>query len=196
MNKPLLEKANKIFESLTREDLPAYITRIWVQTIRVAIKDRATDTLPNYLGDLSEGPAEVFCLTDPSKADNPIIFASKEFHKMTQVIWNELHLGPKLDTMNWHQGTSAHLANIASAAPPANFGVTKMDIYGKGRWIHTTPLFGSNGAIGVWMAALINDDEEAIPRRTRDARPVNSSINRPRPFVEDTLSIPWSLRHE
>ncbi|EED17371.1 white collar, putative [Talaromyces stipitatus ATCC 10500] len=32
----------------------------------------------------SDALAEVFCLTDPSRLDNPIIFASEEFHRITQ----------------------------------------------------------------------------------------------------------------
>jgi hypothetical protein len=32
----------------------------------------------------SEGLAEVFCLTDPSRYDNPIVFMSEEFNRTTQ----------------------------------------------------------------------------------------------------------------
>lgn len=41
-------------------------------------------TLPPHLKEQSEGLAEVFCLTDPSRSDNPIVFASEEFHRTTQ----------------------------------------------------------------------------------------------------------------
>lgn len=41
-------------------------------------------TLPPHLREQSEGLAEVFCLTDPSRSDNPIVFASEEFHRTTQ----------------------------------------------------------------------------------------------------------------
>jgi len=32
----------------------------------------------------SEGLAEVFCLTDPSRPDNPIVFMTEEFNRTTQ----------------------------------------------------------------------------------------------------------------
>ncbi|OTA67654.1 hypothetical protein K449DRAFT_461638 [Hypoxylon sp. EC38] len=390
VNKPLLEKGRKAFESLTREDLPAYITHIWIRTIRVVMKERITETLPNYHRDLSEGLSEVFCLTDPSRADNPVIFASKEFHKMTQYgmnyalgqncrflqgphtsissarrirehlkvgkehcetflnyrrdgspFMNLLMVAPLIDsrgTVRYHIGAQVDVSGLAKecssleslkrlinakdefrelvemlstremeivrksggemhrthdedvrdaetilsrlklrplsmndagpercdfntvlhspsssggrsggiyedyllvrpypnlrvlfASPSLRFPgmlqsnfmsriggsrtireeivrafangrgittkvrwVTKMDSYGKGRWIRSTPLFGSNGTIGIWMVVLVNDNdnEEAIPRRTRDAPPVDFSINRLRPFDEDTLSVP------
>ncbi|KAI1462486.1 hypothetical protein F4805DRAFT_136512 [Annulohypoxylon moriforme] len=83
-NEPLREKANSAFQILTNEYLPAYITHTWIQIVGITAKRRITDTLPEHLKDLSNGLAEVFCLTDPSRPDNPILFASKGFHKMTQ----------------------------------------------------------------------------------------------------------------
>ncbi|KAI1497129.1 hypothetical protein F5X99DRAFT_397928 [Biscogniauxia marginata] len=84
VNESLLDKANQAFEALAREDLPAYITYTWIQTVSLTVKRRIADTLPVHLRDLSEGLAETFCLTDPSRPDNPIVFASEEFHKTTQ----------------------------------------------------------------------------------------------------------------
>jgi len=77
VNESLQAKANASFEALAREDLPAYITHVWIQTVSVSIKKRITGTLPAHLRDMSEGLAEVFCLTDPSRHDNPIVFASE-----------------------------------------------------------------------------------------------------------------------
>ena len=77
VNDDLQAKADQAFELLRREDLPAYITHTWVRIVSVTIKRRIADTLPVHLRDLSEGLAEVFCLTDPSRPDCPIIFASE-----------------------------------------------------------------------------------------------------------------------
>lgn len=46
---------------------------------------------------------------------------------------------------------------------------------GKGRWIHCTPLLGSNGSVGVWMVVLVDDEreEELATRRVKGAPPVN-----------------------
>jgi hypothetical protein len=77
LNAVLEEKARRAFEILVRDDLPAFITHIFIQTVSVSIAKRVTGTLPPLLREASEGLAEVFCLTDPSRLDNPIIFASE-----------------------------------------------------------------------------------------------------------------------
>ncbi|KAH6620028.1 hypothetical protein C7974DRAFT_435512 [Boeremia exigua] len=84
VNGVLEEKAKQAFEKLVRDDLPAFITHIFTQVVSVSISKRVTGTLPPLLREASEGLAEVFCLTDPSRNDNPIIFASEEFHRTTQ----------------------------------------------------------------------------------------------------------------
>lgn len=83
-NSILEQKANQAFEVLVREDLPAYITHTWIKVVSVSIQRRITGTLAPHLREASEGLAEVFCLTDPSRPDNPIVFASEEFSRTTQ----------------------------------------------------------------------------------------------------------------
>ncbi|KAI1853609.1 hypothetical protein JX266_001593 [Neoarthrinium moseri] len=83
-NQLLREKAAKAFETLANQEMPAFITHTYIQTVSLTIKRRIADTLPPELREMSEGLAEVFCLTDPSRPDNPIVFASEEFHKTTQ----------------------------------------------------------------------------------------------------------------
>jgi hypothetical protein len=77
VNAVLEEKANLAFDVLVRDDLPAFVTHIFTQVASVSISKRVTGNLPPMLREASEGLAEVFCLTDPSRADNPIIFASE-----------------------------------------------------------------------------------------------------------------------
>jgi hypothetical protein len=76
-NPDLEEKSRLAFDALVREDLPAYITHSYIQTVSLSIQRRITGTLPAHLREASEGLAEVFCLTDPSRPDNPIVFASE-----------------------------------------------------------------------------------------------------------------------
>ncbi|KAK4547024.1 hypothetical protein LTR36_001245 [Oleoguttula mirabilis] len=83
-NGMLEEKANEAFGVLAREDLPAYVAHTWIQVVSVSIQRRITGTLAPHLREASEGLAEVFCLTDPSRPDNPIVFASEEFARTTQ----------------------------------------------------------------------------------------------------------------
>ncbi|KAG8163404.1 hypothetical protein KVR01_006701 [Diaporthe batatas] len=77
-------KADSAFELLAQEDLPAFITSVWMQFVETSIRRRIVGSMPAHLRDMSEGLAETFCLTDPSRHENPIIFASEEFHRTTQ----------------------------------------------------------------------------------------------------------------
>lgn len=69
---------------------------------------------------------------------------------------------------------------------------------GRVRWIHCTPLLGSNGAVGVWMIVLIDEESEAN-KKAKDAPPVEgrlprktpAALERERPYADkdDTLSL-------
>lgn len=83
-NTALEDKANRAFDVLVKEDLPAWIAHTWTQVVSVSIQRRITGTLAPHLREASEGLAEVFCLTDPGRPDNPIVFASEEFARTTQ----------------------------------------------------------------------------------------------------------------
>jgi hypothetical protein len=83
-NTALEQRTKEAFDVLVREELPAYIAHVFVQVVSLSIQRRVTGTLPMHLREASEGLAEVFCLTDPSRPDNPIVFASEEFHRTTQ----------------------------------------------------------------------------------------------------------------
>ncbi|KAK2615977.1 hypothetical protein N8I77_002698 [Diaporthe amygdali] len=84
VNDCLEKKANAAFELLAQEEMPAFITNAWMQFVEVSIRRRIVGSMPAHLRDMSEGLAETFCLTDPSRRENPIIFASEEFHRTTQ----------------------------------------------------------------------------------------------------------------
>jgi hypothetical protein len=68
--------------------------------------------------------------------------------------------------------------------------ITRADPEGRGRWIHCTPLQGSNGAVGVWMVVLV-DDEADYGRGPRDAPPVEKFVHHRRTpaEIEDTMSL-------
>jgi hypothetical protein len=89
VNAVLEEKARQAFDVLVREDLPAFITHVFIQVVSVNIQKRITGKLAPPLRETSEGLAEVFCISDPSRADNPIIFASDgmECHMVMFPIW-------------------------------------------------------------------------------------------------------------
>ena len=83
-NSLLEQKVKDAFDDMVRDDLPAYIAHTWVQVVSQSIRSRVCGTMAPHLREASEGLAEVFCLTDPSRPDNPIVFASEEFTRTTQ----------------------------------------------------------------------------------------------------------------
>lgn len=76
-NESLRGMSEAAFEALARDELPAYVTHVWAEVVEMSMKRRVTGTLPAHLHDMSDGLAEVFCITDPSRADNPIVFSSE-----------------------------------------------------------------------------------------------------------------------
>lgn len=85
VNASLEDSMEEAFQLMVREDLPAYVTHVFIQVASLSIHKRITGTLSNHLQEVSEGLAEVFCLTDPSRPDNPIIFASEGVYMPSSV---------------------------------------------------------------------------------------------------------------
>ncbi|PSK57778.1 Phototropin-2 [Elsinoe australis] len=83
-NRALELRASEAFAALAKEELPAYVSYTWIQVVHESVQRRVTGTLAPHLREASEGLAEVFCLSDPSRPDNPIVFASEEFQRTTQ----------------------------------------------------------------------------------------------------------------
>lgn len=86
-------------------------------------------------------------------------------------------------------GGSSRVHEELSSALAEGRGVTakvrwlsRPDEDGRNRWIHCTPLVGSNGQIGVWMIVLVDDDIE-LGRRWKQAPPV--APHRGRVYRED-----------
>lgn len=77
------DKADRALDVLVKDDLPAFIAYIYVRTVDVALVDRVTGNEDAGLRGIADGLAEVFVLSDPSRPDNPIVFSSEEFHRMT-----------------------------------------------------------------------------------------------------------------
>jgi hypothetical protein len=77
INTALEDRAYRAFDVLVAEELPAFITHQYIQIVSASITARVTGALSPQLRESSDGLAEVFCLTDPSRQDNPIVFASE-----------------------------------------------------------------------------------------------------------------------
>lgn len=72
--------------------------------------------------------------------------------------------------------------------------LSRHDTEGRNRWVHCTPLLGSNGAVGVWMVVVADDEDSVIRRRYRIAPPVDPAFGRhngklPAGYQDDTVSL-------
>ena len=104
-NRELEHKAASAFTVLTHEDLPAFITHVFIQVVSQSISRRITGTLAPHLREASEGLAEVFCLTDPSRPDNPIVFASEGMPARLFIFFNGAKLFIRISSYHpvWHE---------------------------------------------------------------------------------------------
>ena len=80
------------FEALVGNALPSYISYSLVKITSECLTNEITGRSTPVMRDLVGGLSEVFCLTDPNRDDNPIIYASEEFYRLTRY-------GPE-DTLN------------------------------------------------------------------------------------------------
>ncbi|TLS30335.1 hypothetical protein PpBr36_02427 [Pyricularia pennisetigena] len=160
MNESLRQRADAAFEALARDDLPAYITHVWIQTVSISIRKRITGTLPPHLREMSEGLAEVFCLTDPSRHDNPIVFASEEFHRTTQYGMNyvlgrncRFLQGPKTNPFSVKRIKEKVLAGKEHYETFLNYrrdGSPFMNL------LMVAPLYDSRGAVRYFIGAQVD----------------------------------------
>lgn len=82
-SKVLERRVEDGLNALTAEELPAFITSRCITITSKIVEERIRGTLPIKFRETSNALAEVFCLTDPSRPDNPIIFASQGTYCLT-----------------------------------------------------------------------------------------------------------------
>jgi len=69
--------ARNAIEDLVNDALPGYITHRLVLLVTEALVKEITGQNTPLMRELVQGLAEVYCLTDPSLPDNPIVYASE-----------------------------------------------------------------------------------------------------------------------
>jgi PAS domain S-box-containing protein len=77
-------ESRKATEELVNDALPAYVTHKLIGVVTECLVKEITGNSAPIMRDMVPGLAEVYCLTDPSVPDNPIVYASEEFYKTTQ----------------------------------------------------------------------------------------------------------------
>ncbi|TKA69048.1 hypothetical protein B0A55_08719 [Friedmanniomyces simplex] len=77
-------RSSEIVEDLVDDALPAYITHRLVTLVTDTLVKEITGNNAPIMRELIPSLAEVYCVTDPSLRDNPIVYASEEFYNTTQ----------------------------------------------------------------------------------------------------------------
>lgn len=70
-------KSLRASDALVSEALPGYVTHRLVQIVTECLVKEITGNNSPIMRELVVGLAEVYCLTDPSLPDNPIVYASE-----------------------------------------------------------------------------------------------------------------------
>lgn len=73
----LEDKMNRAFDILVQDVLPAYIAYVYVHVVGSASADWVTGKYGSDARKIADGLGDVFCLSDPTRPDNPIVFASQ-----------------------------------------------------------------------------------------------------------------------
>jgi hypothetical protein len=71
------ERCRKAVDELVGDALPAYITYMMVNVVTEVLVKEITGNNTPLMREMVQGLAEVYCMTDPSLPDNPIVFASE-----------------------------------------------------------------------------------------------------------------------
>ncbi|KAL8929928.1 MAG: hypothetical protein Q9208_001072 [Pyrenodesmia sp. 3 TL-2023] len=147
-------------EMLLNEALPAYITQSFTKVVTESMVREITGTTMPIMRELVGGLAEVFCLSDPSMRDNPIVYASEEFYRTTQygrdyVIGRNCRFlqGPKTDRNTVARIKEAVRQGQESFETILNYrrdGSPFMNL------VMTAPLYDNKGTIRYFIGAQVD----------------------------------------
>lgn len=64
--------------------------------------------------------------------------------------------------------------------------------YSRPRWIHATPLLGSNGGVGVWMVIIVDEEEEDVVRKStkQQVKQKRFGLSAPLPEIDTSNASP------
>jgi len=77
MEKSFQERSRLVVQELVDDALPAYLTHRLVTIVTDSLVKEITGNIAPILRDLIPSLAEVYCISDPSLPDNPIVYASE-----------------------------------------------------------------------------------------------------------------------
>ena len=82
------ERSRQTAEDLVEEVLPKYLTNRLVNFVTETLVKEIMGTNAPYVKDLVPSLAEVYCITDPSLPDNPIVYASEGMARQYGLLWH------------------------------------------------------------------------------------------------------------
>ncbi|KAL8982468.1 MAG: hypothetical protein Q9205_003036 [Flavoplaca limonia] len=153
-------RSRRAMETLVDEALPAYITQAFTKFVTETMVREITGTTMPIMRELVGGLAEVFCLSDPSIKDNPIVYASEEFYRTTQygrdyVIGRNCRFlqGPKTDRNTVARIKEAVRTGQESFETILNYrrdGSPFMNL------VMTAPLYDNKGVVRYFIGAQVD----------------------------------------
>ncbi|KAL8663736.1 MAG: hypothetical protein Q9168_008049, partial [Polycauliona sp. 1 TL-2023] len=153
-------RSRKAMETLVNGALPGYITQAFTKVVTETMVREITGTTMPIMRELVGGLAEVFCLSDPSIKDNPIVYASEEFYRTTQygrdyVIGRNCRFlqGPKTDRTTIARIKEAIRTGQESFETVLNYrrdGSPFMNL------VMTAPLYDNKGVVRYFIGAQVD----------------------------------------
>ncbi|KAF2160262.1 hypothetical protein M409DRAFT_70603 [Zasmidium cellare ATCC 36951] len=156
----LIAVSHQAFEELRREDLHYYISHAYITIVSAVVHRRITGNLSAHLRETSHGLAEVFCITDPSRPNNPIILASQEFTRHSGCALNYI-LGRNC---NFMQGPGTTMDSRRRFAVTCQEGRDHTEIFVNYRrdgspflsLVMNAPLLDSRGNVRYFLGAQVD----------------------------------------
>ncbi|KAL8995246.1 MAG: hypothetical protein Q9169_004982 [Polycauliona sp. 2 TL-2023] len=153
-------RSKRAMDTLVNGALPGYITQAFTKVVTETMVREITGTTVPIMRELVGGLAEVFCLSDPSIKDNPIVYASEEFYRTTQygrdyVIGRNCRFlqGPKTDRNTVARIKEAVRTGQESFETILNYrrdGSPFMNL------VMTAPLYDNKGVVRYFIGAQVD----------------------------------------
>ncbi|CAG8956355.1 hypothetical protein HYFRA_00003736 [Hymenoscyphus fraxineus] len=77
------EVSKRAFNALLQQALPAWVTYSLVKTATSCLAAELTGNATPLTRELFGGLSEVFCISDPNQPDNPLVYVSEEFFRLS-----------------------------------------------------------------------------------------------------------------
>jgi len=153
-------RSKRSFDSLVNEALPAYITNSLTKVVTESMVREITGTGMPVMRELVGGLAEVFCLSDPTIKDCPIVYASEEFYRTTRYSRDDVLgrncrflQGPKTNRTTIARLSAAIKAGQESCETVLNYrrdGSPFMNL------LLTAPLYDNRGSVRYFIGAQLD----------------------------------------